>query len=259
MIIKYTSRKMIQISTPRHAAILLLVVLLSACTRTVTIEVPSRTLPPESVATASDKTGWWKIDFGLKWESEEETDWHLDALLADQVCSPALAEYRSRVYLWRFHRRAARDSAGHRFRLNIYTDPDTAEALYAQIRETAVLLWLESEGQVETLVMTEVDRPQRPPIAQTSDAGWPPEIQASWPYFIMGVSQMWLKLIEEVGAEDPQPEYSDMAAVIDYYRTVNDRVNTLWREEGQHAYLHHLNALFGYQPLVIRETNLKRF
>ena len=70
---------------------------------------------------------------------------------------------------------------------------------------------------------------------------------------------MWLKLIEEVGAEDPQPEYSDMAAVIDYYRTVNDRVNTLWREEGQHAYLHHLNALFGYQPLVIRETNLKRF
>jgi hypothetical protein len=40
---------------------------------------------------------------------------------------------------------------------------------------------------------------------------------------------------------------------------VNDRVSALWRGHGQHVYLHHLNALFGYAPLVIRETNLKRF
>jgi hypothetical protein len=42
-------------------------------------------------------------------------------------------------------------------------------------------------------------------------------------------------------------------------RGVDERVTTLWRDHGQHVYLHHLNALFGYQPLVIRETNLKRF
>lgn len=246
-------------SVSGHIAIVLVVFLLSACTRTVSIEVPSRTLSPGSVTATSETTRWWELSFGLKWNSGEEPDWHLDALLANQVCSPALAEHGSRIHLWRFHRRAAPDSAGHRFKLLIYTEADTAEALYAQVRENLLLLWLESEGLVETLHMTEVDRPRRPPISQTSDAGWPPEVQASWPYFIMGVSQMWLKLIEEVSAEDPLPEYSDMTAVLDYYRTVNDRVNTLWREQGQHAYLHHLNALFGYQPLVIQETNLKRF
>jgi hypothetical protein len=106
--------------------------------------------------------------------------------------------------------------------------------------------------------MTKLDRNELPTIADTSDAAWPPEIQASWPWFIMGVSQTWLSLIKQVTAEQPIQEPSP-EALLDYYASVNDRVTALWRDYGQHAYLHHLNALFGYEPLVIRETNLKRF
>jgi hypothetical protein len=36
-------------------------------------------------------------------------------------------------------------------------------------------------------------------------------------------------------------------------------VDGLWRGNAQHAWLHHLNALFGYQPVLIREQRLMRF
>jgi hypothetical protein len=67
-----------------------------------------------------------------------------------------------------------------------------------------------------------------------------------------------LSLIRESTVENPIEEPST-DTLLDYYRTVDGRVSALWRDYGQHVYLHHLNALFGYQPLVIKETNLKRF
>lgn len=32
------------------------------------------------------------------------------------------------------------------------------------------------------------------------------------------------------------------------------RIAEIWRLEGQHALLHHLNAIFGYKPLTIRKN-----
>jgi hypothetical protein len=36
-------------------------------------------------------------------------------------------------------------------------------------------------------------------------------------------------------------------------------VSDLWQEEGRHAFLHHLNALFGYESLVVYEKKLMTF
>jgi len=205
-----------------------------------------------------DGDEWWSISFGMQWDPAQPPDWFLDTLLADQVCAPALAEFASRIDLWRFHRRAGNDDVGHRFSLMVYSDSATADALYGQIRSTSVLQWLESTGKIEQVAMDKVVRPELPPIARTSDAAWPPAIQASWPWFIMGVSHTWLSLIRESTVENPIEEPST-DTLLDYYRTVDGRVSALWRDYGQHVYLHHLNALFGYQPLIIQETNLKRF
>ena len=238
--------------------LLAMLLTLSACTRVVTVRAPAEGMPAGSMTAAGDADAWWSIAFKLRWDPEQTPDWYLDALLADQVGAPALAELDAQISLWRFHRRAANDEAGHRFSLLVYTDPVTADILYEKIREASVLRWLESDGRIVSLSMTRTDRPELPPIARSSDAAWPPEIQASWPWFIMGVSQTWLSLIRQVTAEQPL-ENPSPATLLDYYRTVNDRVTALWRDNGQQVYLHHLNALFGYQPLVIRETNLKRF
>jgi hypothetical protein len=248
--------------SPSLIGIVLIAVLLtlSACTRVVAVRVSATDLSSGSAAIteAEDADAWWSIAFRMRWDPEQTPDWYLDALLADQVCAPALAEFDPPIGLWRFHRRAANDEAGHRFSLLVYTDPLTAEVLYRQIRATSVLQWLESDARVDSVNMTKVERPELPSIARTSDAAWPSEIQASWPWYIMGVSQTWLSLIQQVTVEQPLEEPSP-DALLDYYRIVNDRVTALWRDNGQHVYLHHLNALFGYQPLLIRETNLKQF
>ena len=215
-------------------------------------------VPTGSMVIEGDRDLWWRISIKMRWDHEQPPDWYLDALLADQVCAPALAETGSKIRLWRFHRRAVDDGAGHRLSLLVYTDSPTADILYGKVREASVVQWLESDGRIDSPAMEKVNRPDLPPIARSSDPAWPPEIQASWPWFIMGVSQTWLGLIRQVTAAQPL-ENPSPAALLDYYRTVHDRVTDLWRDHGQHVYLHHLNALFGYQPLIIRETNLKRF
>ena len=242
----------------RGIAVLAMLLMLSACTRVVTVQGTADHIPAGSGIAARDADAWWSIAFRMRWDPEQTPDWYLDALLADQVGAPALAELDPQISLWRFHRRAADDAVGHQFSLMVYTDAVTAEILYGKLRATSVLRWLESSGRIVSVTMTMMDRPELPPVARSSDAAWPAEIQASWPWFIMGVSQTWLSLIREVTAERPLAARSP-TGLLDYYRTVNDRVTALWRDNGQQVYLHHLNALFGYQPLVIRETNLKRF
>jgi len=34
-----------------------------------------------------------------------------------------------------------------------------------------------------------------------------------------------------------------------FYREISQEVEATWRNEGGHAFLHHLNALFGYGPV----------
>jgi hypothetical protein len=33
----------------------------------------------------------------------------------------------------------------------------------------------------------------------------------------------------------------------------------MWQEEGRHAFLRHLNAIFSYEELLIREKRLMKF
>jgi len=99
-------------------------------------------------------------------------------------------------------------------------------------------------------------------IAVGTDPAWPREVQRAWPYFAMGASRNWLALVAEVGAGMPggtPAQAQGLDALLAHYRAVNEKVDTLWRENAQHAWLHHLNALFGYQPALIRELRLMQF
>ena len=234
------------------------VMILSACTRVEMVRTAPEAIPSGSLAATREDDGWWSIAFHVQRDPEQAVDWYLDTLLADQICAPARARFRPRIGLWRFHRRAAGDDVGHRFSLLIYTDETTANALHGHMTESTMLAWLEEERRVATPTLARLVLSGPPPVAHSSDRNWPPEIQASWPWYIMGVSQTWLSLIDQVKAEKPLSSASG-EELLEYYQEVNERVTALWRDYGQHVYLHHLNALFGYAPLVIRETNLKRF
>ena len=98
-----------------------------------------------------------------------------------------------------------------------------------------------------------VDVIKRPDIEDTSDSNWSPLLQQSWPYFIMGVSRLWVDLIDRIAVDfSARLDQASTQDKLEIYKEINDIVTGIWQVEGKHAFLHHLNALFGYQPMNIR-------
>ena len=213
--------------------------------------------PPAEIATSA---GWWSARFRMYWPPEEEPFWHTDLLIAHQIVAPVILQYKDRIHLWRFHRRAARDGAGHQFSFIFYATAETAYQVYDTLRSDALLTEMAAAGKVIEAVYDNPDRIAKPRIQDTSDPNWPSLIQKSWPYYIKGVSQMWLSLIAETVADMPTAEtHMSLDQYEALYKEVNATLLSLWENNGRHAYLHHLNALFGYKPLVFYEKRMLRF
>jgi hypothetical protein len=92
---------------------------------------------------------------------------------------------------------------------------------------------------------------ERPGIEAEAEADWPQEIRRSWPAFIAGVSRTWLDLIEEAVTTMGNVDGGELDAILDLYMKAEERVNVLWQQCGRHAFLHHLNAVFGYIPVLL--------
>ena len=123
-----------------------------------------------------------------------------------------------------------------------------ADTFLAQMQDSGIITDI---GFDDTTVII------RPEIEDTSDPNWSPQIQKSWPYFIMGVSQMWLSSIMEI-AEGASQEYdpSSIQEILRFYRDVDMMIRTLWQEEGRHSLLHHLSAIFGYVPIKLNRGDI---
>lgn len=232
--------------------LIMALVFLSACSAS---RQPA--MPVEVPISSGDakKIGWYRISFEITWPEKQEPSWYMDALLAHRVVAPVLQRYRRDIQLWRFHRRANRDAAGHRFSVIFYTSGISAGQINAAVKTQAPLQTLLADGQ---LVRVEYDNPQRndkPNVEDASDSHWPLMIQRTWPSYMMGASEMWLGLIREIAAElHKDAKWDDDAAL---YREIQQRLSSYWREEGQHPFLHHLNALFGYEEMIVVDKNGK--
>jgi len=197
---------------------------------------------------------WWYVRFRLHWPKGEEPPWYPDLFIADRVVGPVLGAEQGKIALWRFHRRAARDGAGRQFSFIFYTSPAEAREINAQIAANPLLAQWQRQGVTETVMYDDPAKPQRPGIGDTSDRSWSPEMQRAWPYYIMGVSRLWLELIREYERAGHLP-----ASPQARYAAINRKIDRLWRDEGGHALLHHLSAVFGYQELSVVRRELMRF
>ena len=92
----------------------------------------------------------------------------------------------------------------------------------------------------------DTSRITRPLIEDTSDRHWPLSVQRTWPALAMGASRMWLDLVGEIADEHAGEQDLEQR-----YVAVQQDISDLWAREGQHAVLHHLSAIFAYQPLLI--------
>jgi len=195
--------------------------------------------------------------FKVKWDSQanEPKPWHVDALVANEVIRPLLARCERDVELWRFHRRAAPGGDGHRFSFHFYSTPATAKTVFASLDSDQLLETLKASGVLERFDAEERDASARGNITDDTEGSWPAEIQKSWPYFIMGVSKMWLELVEQVvQSMGSKPSSSSLDELKEFYERVHAEVTQVWRFYGGHAFLHHLNAVFAYQQLLITPT-----
>lgn len=216
---------------------------------------------PPSLEAARQDRGWWYVRFKMDWpEDSDEPAWFMDVLLAHRVVAPVLERYRSDIALWRFHRRAVRDGGGHQFSFIFYSNRKTAKGVCGDVRGDRLLGELKASGRIARDLYDDAASISRPHIEDTSDSRWSPPVQKSWPLFIMGVSEMWLGLIAEIARSAPDGGENGLSdAILEYYRSVNERVEALWRQECGHALLHHLNAIFGYEPLMVGGDTPMRF
>jgi len=206
------------------------------------------------------KYGWWYARFQINWPEKTRPSLYLDTMLAHKIVLPVLNKNRKNIYLWRFHRRAARDGAGHQFSFIFYASPPAARKIYRSIAADPFLNQLKLAGIVVRHIFDNTDTVVKPGIEATSDPNWSVQIQKSWPYFIMGTSQTWLDLIVQL-ADNTAGEYppSSLQEIQLFYQQIHTSITDLWQVEGRHAFLHHLNAIFGYAPVIVYEKRLMRF
>ena len=197
---------------------------------------------------------WRRVKFRFRWPEGVDLDFSYHLLIADQILLPVLENHKDDIPLWRFHRRAARDRAGHQFSFIYYSNGYVDRKIRAQINQNPIVSRLKDLEVLEALLFTHSDKNEAALVEFTSDPDWPLEIQQSWPYFIMGVSESWLDLIEREQAQNKEATNRDIVEMLSYYQQLNDRIINKWGEYGRHAYLHHLNAIYGYTPVYIRES-----
>lgn len=191
--------------------------------------------------------GWWYARFYIDWPENEDIRWYIGTLIGGEVIAPTYEKYHQEVSLWRVHRRAGRDKSGHVFSFVFYSTPQTAQGIYSAIEDHVVVKSLLESGRLTRFSAENVSSITRPNIEDTSDDSWPLSVRKAWPAMIMGSSRMWLELVSELSAREKSTD--DLEAK---YKKVQEDITRLWQEEGQHAVLHHLNALYAYQPLLIR-------
>ena len=200
---------------------------------------------------------WHSFRFRFHWPENEHPKWWVDIFVLDTLIRDVISQYGNKTKLWRFHRRAARDKSGHQLTLLCYTEQENSAAINDFIRASKSLEALNNQG----LLIEYLHREGGANIEDSSDTGWPPEIQKSWPYFILGVSKMLLELIDSIRKNiasnlNLHPPFEELTDIERLYKKVNETLTILWQEKGSHVYFHHINALFGYAPLLAQPRNL---
>lgn len=209
--------------------------------------VPRPPIHPETGPVANGPLNWHAVRFRMPRNDQGQPIWAMDLLLADQVVAPQLADHHLQLPQWRFHRRAGSDATGHQFSWLIFTDDDTAETIFGALGDHRLIKQALEKGKLTKVLTQKNAYPNSHTIAATSDPRWAPAMQQHWPAYMTGVSQLWLGLVQSYASASINTH--DLDALLDHYQATNQQLNRLWREQGQHALLHHLSAAFGYQPL----------
>ncbi len=194
---------------------------------------------------------WHSFNFQVLWPEGQAPKWWVDILILDGIVRPVLAQRGPSVGLWRIHRRAFRDAHGHELTFDCLTARDIAGTIDADIRENKAFHFLRANRLLEKYSM----RVAGPGVDAICDKTWPTELQAAWPSYINGVCVALLRLTEALKASyDTFPDINasqvDVAPIERSYQELDRQLAQIWQDYGHRAVLHHVNAIFAYQPVM---------
>jgi hypothetical protein len=202
-------------------------------------------LVPTDEAQETEDLSWHSCRFAVHWPEKEPPAMHVDLFLARDIVKPVLESHGPRIPLWRFHRRAVRDAAGHRFSFIYFTDPRTQASLVYDLQNSVAFKQAGSHNIIDSLSCSDVDYWAGSDIGATADPRWSEPVRDNWPHYIMGVSKLWLGLIDDLATDSSK--HGSLAETLDHYRHVDNTLIGIWHEQGEHAFLHHMDAIFGYR------------
>ncbi len=240
-------------TTHAKALTVIFILLISGCaSKQGALPLHLSSLPADDLS-VSENTSWRACRFKITWPHDTEPDFTTDILIAHAIIQPVLQGHVKKIPWWRFHRRAARDITGHQFSFMYYSDAKVSQKVIHDIEQSLLLKQLLIANFIETLSCDDPNQVKHPKIEAMSDPRWSPTLQKNWPTYIMGVSALWLGLIDDAIGEALR-ETEDPRLLHKKYQAASSQVTALWYQEGQHAFFHHLSAIFGYAPLLIRKN-----
>lgn len=189
----------------------------------------------------SSSSSWNIVAFQINWPEGESPHWYVDPLLAKEVFSSIIEAHQNNIPLWRFHRRAVRDRAGHQFSFIFYADQRLAKKIFKETKENLVLKELLRDKIVikEKYLLT-----GKCGVGDLSDPHWSREMQIAWPDYAMGFSKLWLNLIFLYDNFGERPEIKEKTKK---YQKIQNNLNQEWGKSARHAIFHHVHAIFAYQ------------
>ena len=207
-------------------------------------------LPPPT--TVGEGAKWHQVRFFLDWPADREPAVPVVLLLAQRIVGPAIATHGSSIYLWRLHQRAVRDGGGHQLTFFAFMPPLAFASMETGVKDSLLLRELLSNGIVTSVNARIADGEHTDELGGISDQKWPSQIQSAWPFFANGASATWLAMVDTF-ATQRCPEAMSYTELLPCFERVSADLDVLWRMHGQHAFLHHLNAIFSYRPLYIKK------
>lgn len=225
----------------------LLGLIISACiTEAGMTDLESKVKKPPLYTQDLGKKGWYAVRFHLTWDVTQAPEWYLGTWIAGEVIQPILMKYQNQLVYWRVHRRAVNDALGHQFSFIFYSTQRDATEIYQQFEGNMALEALRHQGLLIDVIYDALPS-QSIGIADTSDPAWPLNIRETWPTFMMGASQMWMAQMQDI-----RQDMLDETDVQQRYRLIQGNMTELWQAQGQAAFIHHLSALYAYQPTLTR-------
>jgi hypothetical protein len=215
----------------------------------------------------SSQSQWFDFYFHVDNHPSRQTGvWRtwVDIFLLDALVRKAIADTNS---IWIIHRRFRADHAGHEFKFSAYTTLAERDVIENAIRaHPAFQNFIDRISQFNDASKRFYSRSADMELHSRGEGHWPQELAGPWLDFMRTSSKMLLDLTGNIIAVRMQskrpPQWDDVDMLESYYTEIDREVASIWHRLGWPAYLHHLNMVFGYEPVAIPPgvgTGLLRF